>query len=41
MHYLLKTNKGIHSPGLPVVGMILLFGALVGIFIASFRVEVS
>lgn len=31
----------VHSPGLPAAGMILLLGALVGIFIASCPVEVS
>lgn len=38
---LLMTIKGVHSPGLPAAGMILVLGALVGIFIASRCTEVS
>lgn len=41
MHYLLRTRKRVHLPVLLAAGMILLLGALVGIFVASCRVEVS
>lgn len=41
MRYLLRTRKGVHSPGLPAAGKILSLDALVGIFIVSCRVEVS